>query len=140
MLDRQVRQLTRLVDDLLDVSRISRGKIQLRASRSTSRSSPRSAAAAVAPMAEERGHDLSVAIEPESISIVADPTRLEQVVVNLLTNAMKYTEPGGRIELGAAPSRATRSSGSATTASGIAPDLLPRIFDLFTQGDRSLAR
>ena len=140
VIDRQVNQLTRLVDDLLDVSRITRGKIQLRPQPIEFATLLRSAAAAVRPLLEERNHDFQVAIEPERFVIEADPTRLEQVIVNLLNNAAKYTEPGGRIELNARLERGYAIIRVRDTGIGIAPELLPRIFELFTQGDRSLAR
>ena len=101
VIDRQVKQLTRLVDDLLDVSRITRGKIQLRPLRIDLATVLRASAESVRPLIVERNHDFHVAIEPEPFWIEADPTRLEQVFVNLLTNAAKYTESGGRIDLDA---------------------------------------
>jgi PAS domain S-box-containing protein len=140
IINRQVYQLTRLVDDLLDVSRITRGKIQLRPQRIDLATLLRSASSCVRPLIEERNHDFHVAIEPERIVIDADPTRLEQVVVNLLTNAAKYTESGGRIELSARLERGHAIIRVRDNGIGIAPELLPRVFELFTQGDRSLAR
>ena len=140
VIERQVYQLTRLVDDLLDVSRITRGKIQLRPHRIDLATLLRSAASSVRPLIEERNHDFHLAIEPERIAIEADPTRLEQVVVNLLTNAAKYTESGGRIELNACLERGHAIIRVRDNGVGIAPELLPRVFELFTQGDRSLAR
>ena len=140
VIDRQVKHLAHLIDDLLDVSRLTRGKIQLRLQRADLATLIRSATAAVRPLIEARKHDLRVQIEPPRIALEADPTRLEQVLVNLLTNAAKYTEPGGRIEL-----TARREAGRVLiqvrdTGIGIAPELLPRVFDLFRQGDRTLAR
>jgi PAS domain S-box-containing protein len=140
VIDRQVKHLARLVDDLLDVSRITRGKIQLRPQPVDLATLIRSATAAVQPLFDERKHDLRVQIEPGSIALDADPTRLEQVLVNLLTNAAKYTEPGGRIEM-----TARRQSGRVLiqirdNGIGIAPELIPRVFELFSQGDRTLAR
>jgi PAS domain S-box-containing protein len=137
---RQVRQLTRLVDDLLDVSRISLGKVQLRPQRVDLAAAARSAAEVVRPLIDERGHELRLAIPPGSIELEADPARLEQVIVNLLNNAAKYTGPGGRIEL-----EVSREPGEAVirvsdTGVGIGPELLPLVFDLFTQGDRTLTR
>ncbi len=140
VIDRQVNQLTRLVDDLLDVSRITRGKIQLRPQRIDLATLLRSASSSVRPLMEERNHDFQVAIEPDRIVIEADPTRLEQVIVNLLTNAAKYTESGGRIELRAGLEQGHAIIRVRDTGVGIAPELLPRVFELFTQGDRSLAR
>ena len=140
VIERQVRQLTRLVDDLLDVSRISRGKIQLRSQRVDLTTVMRSAAQVVRPLIDERGHDLVLTIPSDPIELQADPARLEQVIVNLLNNAAKYTEPGGRIELEVArdPDRAVIRV--TDTGIGIVPELLPRVFDLFTQGDRAEPR
>ena len=127
-------------DDLLDVSRISRGKIQLRPQRIELAAVIRSAAQAVRPLIEERRHELRLSLAPEPIELEADPARLEQVLVNLFNNAAKYTEPGGRIEM-----EASRDAGHAVirvtdTGIGIGPDLLPRVFDLFTQGDQTTSR
>ncbi|MGP0069130.1 MAG: ATP-binding protein [Isosphaeraceae bacterium] len=140
VIERQVNQLTRLVDDLLDVSRITRGKIRLRRQQIDLVTLLRSASSSVRPLIKERNHDFHVAFESDRIEIEADPTRLEQVVVNLLTNAAKYTESGGRIELNAGLERDHAVIRVHDSGIGIAPELLPRIFDLFTQGDRSLAR
>ncbi len=140
VIDRQVNQLTRLVDDLLDVSRITQGKIQLRLQQVNLVTLLRSASSSVRPLIADRNHDFHVAIGPERISIEADPTRLEQVVVNLLTNAAKYTESGGCIELNAALEAGHAIIRVRDNGIGIAPELLPHVFDLFTQGDRSLAR
>jgi PAS domain S-box-containing protein len=137
---RQVRQLTRLVDDLLDVSRISLGKVQLRPQVVDLAMAACSAAEVVRPLIDERGQELRLSIPPGPIELEADPARLEQVIVNLLNNAAKYTEPGGRIDL-----EVSREPGQAVvrvtdTGIGIGPELLPQIFDLFTQGDRTLTR
>ncbi len=140
VIDRQARQLTRLVDDLLDVSRISRGKIQLRPQRVDLAAIVRSAALVVRPLVDERRHELRLAIDPDSIEVHADPVRLEQVVVNLLNNAAKYTEPGGRISVEASVDGVHAILRVADTGIGIMPELLPRVFELFTQGDRALAR
>jgi len=125
---------------LLDVSRITRGKIQLRKETIDLVSAINHAVDAVRPLIDAQRHELALSLPHEPIHLVADPTRLEQVLCNLLNNAAKYTGVGGRIELAV-----THSNGQATlslrdTGIGIAPDLLPRIFDLFTQADRSLAR
>src|SRR5262249_7430862 len=140
IIDRQVKHLARLVDDLLDVSRVTRGKIHLQVQRVDLAGLVRSAIAAVRPLIEERKHDLRVRIEPERIAMEADPTRLEQILVNLLTNASKYTESGGRIELAARREAGRVLIQVRDTGIGIAPELLPRVFDLFSQGDRTLAR
>jgi PAS domain S-box-containing protein len=140
VIERQVRQLTRLVDDLLDVSRISRGKIQLRPQRVDLADAVRSAVQVVRPLIDERGHELLVMPPSEPVELEADPARLEQVIVNLLNNAAKYTEPGGRIEVEAGRESDRALIRVTDSGIGIGPDLLPRVFDLFTQGDRALSR
>jgi signal transduction histidine kinase len=137
---RQTDQLNRLVDDLLDVARITRGRIALRRRRVAVAEVVANAVEAVRDAIDERGHRLTVQAADASLAVDADPTRLEQVVVNLLRNAAKYTEPGGAIELavrrdGDAVVLAVRDSGV-----GIAADVLPRVFDLFAQARPSLDR
>jgi PAS domain S-box-containing protein len=137
---RQVRHLARLIDDLLDVSRISRGKIALRLEPVDLAPILADAVETVRPLLEERSHELSLSIASGGLRLVADAARLEQVLVNLLANAAKYTEAGGKIALSA-----RREGGEVVvvvrdTGIGIAPELLPRIFELFVQGDRSAAR
>ncbi len=140
VITRQMRHLTRLIDDLLDVSRISRGKIQLRKDILDVTPILDSAVATVKPLADERKHRIDVAIERGGLWIDADPTRLEQVVVNLLNNAAKYSENAGQISLVA------RTEGNNVVITvkdrgvGIPPEKLPGMFELFAQGDRSLAR
>ncbi|MGH8571177.1 MAG: four helix bundle protein, partial [Gammaproteobacteria bacterium] len=99
MMERQVGQLVRLVDDLLDVSRISRGKIELRRERIELTSAVHHAVEAARPLCERMDHELTVTLPPEPVYLNADPTRLAQIVGNLLTNACKFTERGGHIEL-----------------------------------------
>lgn len=140
VIQRQLQQLTRLIDDLFDVSRITRGKIQLRKEHLDAAPVLRRAVEAVQPLLEERQHELSVSFRPGTLYLEADPTRLEQIVVNLLTNAAKYTEAGGQISLHA------KNDGNEIVISvrdngmGIPPEKLPQMFELFVQGDRSLAR
>jgi PAS domain S-box-containing protein len=140
MIERQVEQLTRLVDDLLEVSRITSGRVRLRQEYLDLRGIVDRAVEVVRPLIAQRQHELSVALPPEPVWLFADPTRAEQVVVNLLSNAAKYTDERGRVWLtvrreGDEAVLRVRDSGL-----GIAPDLLPCIFDLFTQADRSLDR
>ncbi|MHC5539002.1 PAS domain-containing hybrid sensor histidine kinase/response regulator [Singulisphaera rosea] len=140
VVQRQVKHLARLIDDLLDVSRISRGKIRLR--KETLDLSPVVGAAveAVRPFMEERKHELGVSLVNEGLRLEADPIRLEQILVNLLTNAAKYTEAGGRITLMACRERGEVVITVRDNGMGLASELLPRVFELFAQGDRTIAR
>jgi len=129
-----------LVKDLLEVSRFSTGRIDLRRKQVDMRGIVEGGVETVRPLSEQRRHTLAVHLPPSPIWIDGDSTRLEQVVVNLLTNAAKYTDEGGQIGLrlqqeGNEAVLRVRDSGV-----GIAPDLMPRIFTLFTQADQSLAR
>ena len=140
MMERQVHHLGRLVDGLLDVSRISRGKIELHKEVVDLASVVNRAVAATHPFFDERRHELTISLPTEPVSLEADPTRLEQVLANLLTNAARYTDSGGRIWL-----TAQREEGEAVvrvrdTGIGIDSGMLPRIFDLFVQGERRLDR
>ena len=140
LIERQVDQLVRLVEDLLDVSRVVRGKITLRRERVDLAAVAAQAVETAQPLIDTQGHALVVALPAEPVPVDADPLRLVQVVSNLLTNAAKYMERGGHIRLavgdegGAAVVR-VRDSGI-----GIAPELLPYVFDLFVQADHSAAR
>ena len=136
----QVRHLTHLVDDLLDVSRITRGKIRLRLQPLDLVAVLGRAIEAARPSIEARRHELDVAIDPGPLLVEGDPVRLEQVIVNLLTNAAKYTEPGGRIALSARQEEKQQVVRIRDDGIGIAPDMLPRVFDLFEQVDHSLDR
>ena len=146
MMERQVGQVVRLVDDLLDMSRISRGKIDLRKERVELASVVNHAAEAVRPLCESMNHELTVTLPPKPMYLNADPTRLAQVVGNLLNNACKFTERGGRIRLtvevasrgGDAPEEAVIRVQD--TGIGIVAEQLPRIFEMFTQIDTSLER
>jgi PAS domain S-box-containing protein len=137
---RQVRHLTRLIDDLLDVSRISRGKIDLRKEAVDLSPIVSSAVEVVRPLMEERKHELSVSLVNGGLRLEADPFRVEQVLVNLPTNAAKYTDAGGRISLTARVEGTDVVIRVRDTGKGIEPDLLPRVFDLFAQGDQTMAR
>ena len=136
MVDRQVRHLTRLVDDLLDVSRISRGRIELHKEVVVLSKAIAEVVEAVKPLIDQRQQELRISLPEESIRLEADPTRLEQILLNLLTNAVKYTDIGGRIGLTAERDRDEVVVRVQDTGIGIAPDMLPRIFDLFVQGER----
>ena len=140
VIERQVGLMTRLVDDLLDVSRITSGKITLQREPVSIASVIAQSVEAARPPAESRKETLEVDVDPDVGWVDGDQARLVQVVGNLLDNAIKYTEEGGHIRLTARVDGrevviAVRDSGV-----GIATDLLPHVFDLFTQADRSLAR
>ncbi len=132
MMDRQVQQLVRLVDDLLDVSRITRGTVELKKERVALSSIVATAVETSRPLIEVARHDLSVTLPPETLELEADPTRLAQVLSNLLNNAAKYTEERGKIWLNAEPRGGRSDCARCGTgrAVGIAADMLPRIFDL----------
>ncbi|HJT78420.1 MAG TPA: ATP-binding protein, partial [Gemmataceae bacterium] len=140
MMERQVQHLVRLVDDLLDVSRVMRGKIELRRERVELAAVVARAVETAQPLVDTQGHQLTLRLPPESLPIDADPVRLAQVVGNLLTNAAKYTEPNGRIKLTAGREGDAAVLRVQDNGIGIAPDMLPRVFELFTQADPSSTR
>ena len=138
--ERQTRQLARLVDDLLDASRITQGKIALRPEPVLLDDVVTRALETARPAIDARGHVFELSLPAEPIRLEADPARLAQVVANLLDNAAKYTPPGGSIWLTAVRDRDGIVLTVRDTGAGLAPELLPSLFDLFVQGDRSLAR
>jgi CheY-like chemotaxis protein/two-component sensor histidine kinase len=146
MMERQISQMVRLVDDLLDVSRISRGKIELRKGSIELASAVNQAVEAARPLVESKSLDLSVSLPPKPIYLNGDPVRLAQIIGNLLNNACKFTNKGGRIWLTAELSSERDQSPVGVlirvrdTGIGIAADQLPRIFEMFTQLDTSLER
>ncbi|MGH7172645.1 MAG: PAS domain-containing protein [Gemmataceae bacterium] len=140
IIERQVGQLSRLVDDLMEVSRITTGKVRLQRERLDLRNIVERAVEAVRPAIDRRRHELSVSLPPEPVWLDVDPTRLEQVAVNLLNNACKYTDEGGRLGLTVGHEEGQVVLRVRDTGMGIAPELLPHIFDLFTQADRALDR
>jgi PAS domain S-box-containing protein len=140
MIDRQARHLTRLVDDLLDVSRITTGKVSLRKERVELHTVINNAIETVRPLVESRKHELSVSLPSESVWLEADPARLTQVLANLLNNAAKYTELGGHVQLSAERQGPVVIVRVRDTGIGILPEMLPRIFETFVQGDRSIDR
>ncbi len=141
VIGRQVKHLVRLIDDLLDVSRLTRGKIPLRRATVDVATVLAGAVEAVRRSIEDRRHRLEVRHQP-GLHVDADPARLEQIAVNLLTNAAKYTKPGGDIRLTAEFDDEAREFVIRVkdTGIGIPPEQLPRKFDLFVEGDRSLER
>ncbi|WP_220810333.1 hybrid sensor histidine kinase/response regulator [Noviherbaspirillum aridicola] len=141
---RQLGNLTRLVDDLLDVSRVSRGAVHLRREALDLRDILDSALHAVRGLLDERGLAVSTSITPGAYRMWGDATRLEQVLTNLLANAARYTESGGRVDI--VLGNETAASGSwgvlriKDTGRGIPPDMLSRIFDMFVQVDTEIDR
>ena len=140
IMGRQVRHMVRLVDDLLDLSRIMQGKLDLRIERCDLASVIADAVETARPVIDAKGHALSTSLPAGPVALDADPTRLAQALVNLLNNAAKYTDPGGRIDLTARRGGAEAVVVVLDSGVGIAPELLPSIFDLFTQEGRSLSR
>jgi signal transduction histidine kinase/ActR/RegA family two-component response regulator len=140
IIERQVAHLLRLVDDLLDVSRIAEGKIQLETERVDMKAVVASALEATNPLLQKRHQALELELPQEPLHVSGDAVRLAQVLGNLLTNAAKFTPPDGRIWL-----RLRRAGGEVEvvvedSGAGIAPDLLPRVFDLFSQGEQPIDR
>jgi len=140
VIQRQIQHLVRLVDDLLDVSRITRGKVELRWEPVDLGDAVRHALETTRPLLEAKNHTLHVHLTGDPLPLHADTTRLEQVVGNLVRNAAKYTEPGGDIEVSVLHQNGEAVLRVKDNGIGIAPDLLPRIFDLFTQGEQALDR
>jgi PAS domain S-box-containing protein len=132
----QVQHLTRLVDDLLDVARINHGKIELRKEEIELSPLLKRVVKTILPEIEERYLELEVLAPAEPTRLEADATRLEQILWNLLSNAAKNTEPGGRIWLTAGIQGYEVVLRIRDTGAGISPEMLPRVFDLFVQGER----
>src|SRR5205085_630483 len=130
MAERQVHHLTRLVDDLLDVSRIMRGKIELRKERIELSTLIDRAVETARPLIDSEGHELTVSVPAEPIWLNADLIRMAQVISNLLNNAAKYTSSGGRIWLTAELEQDEVLIRVRDTGIGIDPEMLPRIFDM----------
>jgi PAS domain S-box-containing protein len=140
IIERQAAQLALLVDELLEVSRITTGRIQLHQEATTFGVVVEHAVAAVRSLIDERKHELTVSLPPQAIWVNADAARLEQVVVNLLTNAAKYTDHAGHVWVTLKQNGAEAVLRVKDTGVGIDPEVLPRIFDLFTQAKQSLDR
>src|SRR5271166_930013 len=140
IIERQVGQLARIVDELLEVSRITTGRIQLHQERIAVGVVVQNAVETVRSLIDERKHELMVSLPTQAIWLHADAARLEQVVVNLLANAAKYTDQGGHVWLTVQQEGEEAVLRVRDTGVGIAPEILPRIFDLFTQAERSLDR
>jgi CheY-like chemotaxis protein len=130
----------RLVDDLLDISRITKGKLRLTKEQVELRVVVNRAAETTRTIMDARKHEFSVSIPTQPVWVEADPARMEQVVVNLLNNAAKYTDTGGRIRMTVSQEGNEAVIRVRDNGVGIAPELLPHIFELFTQVDGSLGR
>jgi len=139
LIGRQVTQMARLLDDLLDVARVQSGKVALQRRSVTTQEFIGQAVESCRPLAEARQQQLSVELPPELVFVDGDPVRLVQVFANLINNALKYTRVGGRIVVRVQPGEAEVVIGICDNGRGIAADALLRVFDLFTQEDRSLA-
>jgi signal transduction histidine kinase/ActR/RegA family two-component response regulator len=137
MMERQVGQLVRLVDDLMEVSRITRGKVELRMEPVEVAAVIRSAVEASRPLIDDAGHQLAISLPSEPLMLFGDPMRLSQVFSNLLNNASKYMQPGGQIWLTARRDGDDVVLSVRDTGIGIDTAMLPHIFEMFTQVDRS---
>lgn len=133
-IERQVEHMTRLIDDLLDVSRITRGKVELRHEAVVVSTLVARAVEAARPVIDERGHRLTLDLPDEPVTLSADPARLEQVLANLLNNAAKYTDVGGRIWLRAFVDSGQLVLSVKDNGAGLTPAMRDRVFDLFVQG------
>lgn len=140
IIERQVQQMVRLVDDLLDITRITRGKLRLNTERIELRTVMNRAAESVRPLLDARRHEFSVQLPTEPLWVMADPDRLEQVAVNVLNNAAKYTDAGGLVRMSVAREGDEAVVRVIDNGVGLPPEMLPRVFDLFTQVDGSLSR
>ena len=140
VIDRQVAQLTRLIDDLLDVSRISTGKIYLKREPLDLRDVIAHACEASRPLIDGKRHELSVSLPTDPICVDGDPARLRQAIGNIVANASKYTDEGGHIRLTAEVDGRMAEVSVQDDGVGIPAEMLPEIFSLFTQVDGSLGR
>jgi signal transduction histidine kinase/CheY-like chemotaxis protein len=140
VIERQVDHLVRLVDDLLDVSRITGGKVELRRTRLEMAAVVASALEQASPLLEQREHVVTVDVPREGLAVYGDATRLAQVVANLLVNAAKYTEPRGKVSIVAERDGEEAVLRIRDTGIGIPADLLPNVFELFTQDHQAIDR
>jgi signal transduction histidine kinase len=140
LIERQVGQMTRLVEDLLDVSRVRSGQLRLQCERVDLRAVAASAAQTVGYTIQQRGHRMTTIFPDAPIWLEADPARLEQVFVNLLLNAAKYTDSGGHIGLAVEREKGAAVVRIRDTGIGIDADVLPHVFDFFVQADPSSRR
>ena len=139
-IERQVTHLTRLVDDLLDVSRITQGRIELRREPTSVADIVARSLETVDPLIRRKRHQVSIGASHWNLYVNVDPERLVQCLANVLTNAAKYTEPGGEIHVDTRDEAGMVTITVTDNGVGIAPELLPRVFELFVQGERTLDR
>ncbi|HET9233838.1 MAG TPA: ATP-binding protein, partial [Candidatus Eisenbacteria bacterium] len=139
-LDRQIQHIVRLVDDLLEISRLSRGKLEIRKERVDLVSVVEAALENTRPLIDAAGHELTVSLPSEPIVLEADPVRLAQVISNLLNNAAKYTQPGGEVALKIHVQSGNVLVSITDSGVGIAAHLMPHLFEMFMQGDASIDR
>ena len=140
IIERQTTHLVHIVGDLLDVSRITRGKIRLTRAPADLKVIVLRMLESTLPLVESRRHSVELVPASESLAVEVDATRISQVMLNLISNAAKYTPPGGHISIALSRERDEVVARVRDDGIGIAPELLPKIFDLFTQGDHSLDR
>jgi len=140
VVSRQAHHMSRLLDDLLDVARITRGRIMLRTERVDLHDTARSAIEALGPFYSDHDTTLTVDIADEPLFVIGDPTRLQQIQANLLSNASKYSPRGARVRFELRRDGDEALIRVIDNGHGIEPEMLPRIFDLFVQGHQSLAR
>jgi PAS domain S-box-containing protein len=140
VIQRQVARMALLLDDLLDIARITQGKLELKAERVKLTDVVDSAVEELRPLLESKNHQLTVALPSEELTLNADPLRLSQILSNLLTNAAKYTDPAGHINLSGGVQNGTLCLSVKDDGIGIAPQALTRIFEMFSQIDGAAAR
>ena len=140
IIERQSLHLARLMDDLLDVSRVTSGKVTLQRSPLDLRDVARRCLQTLDPLLRAHGHDLEVSLGEKPLGVDGDPVRIEQMLSNLLTNAIKYTPRGGKIQVQARGEDGHATLSVRDSGVGIDPDTLPHIFDLFAQGPATLER
>lgn len=140
MMDRQLGQMVRLIDDLRDLTRISQGKVEPRKEIVELGSAMKSVLDTCRPVIEENGHNVTITVPPEPIHVEADATQLAQVFTNLLNNAAKYTDRGGQITLTVEHMGCDAVVAVRDTGVGIPGHMLPKVFELYTQVDRSLEK
>ena len=140
IIDRQIQTMASLLEDLLDVARITRGQITLHRQCTSVASILETSLEVARPLLDARGHQLTVALPPEPIEVNVDPLRLSQVFSNLLTNAAKYTAPGGHIEVSARPEGSGVYIAVKDSGAGLEPDSIARIFQIFSQVKSTLDR